>query len=107
MSYTTYKGDLESFQFDPNSLVLEYEGLQLQREFFSPLYESKKQMESRLPDFRNVLYWSPTVETDNYGRKQVSFYTGDIEGKYWVVVQGITASGLAGSGVMSFEVNKK
>jgi hypothetical protein len=34
----------------------------------------------------------------------LSFYAGDLPGKYFVVVEGIAADGTAGSGVASFEV---
>jgi hypothetical protein len=106
ISYTTYKGDLDGFQIDPNSVVLEYDGLQLQREFYSPVYETDKQISSRMPDFRNLLYWSPDVSTDADGAHRLSFYSSDRQGKYLVVVQGITASGKAGSHLFTFEVNK-
>jgi len=106
VSFTTYKGDLEGFQFDPNALVLEYEGLQLQREFYSPTYETEKQINSRMPDFRNLLLWSPDIKTDVYGKKQIHFYSSDQQGKYMVVIQGITAEGKAGSQSFTFDVNK-
>ena len=104
ISYTTYNGDLAGFQFDPNVLILKYEGLQLQREFYSPIYETQDEIESRLPDFRNVLYWSPDVNTNESGKKQISFYTSDVKGKYIVVVQGITNDGKAGVQTATFTV---
>jgi len=106
VSLTTYKGDLEGFQLDPNAVVLEYEGLQLQREFYSPVYETADQANSRMPDFRNLLYWSPDIKTDSYGQKQLHFYSSDQQGKYVVVIQGITANGKAGSQAFTFDVNK-
>ncbi|MCW3087006.1 MAG: hypothetical protein JWQ78_392 [Sediminibacterium sp.] len=106
VSYTTYTGDLAGFPLDANALIVEYEGLQLQREFYSPVYETAAQVGSRLPDFRNVLYWSPDVRTNARGTQQLSFYTADLPGKYAVVIQGITANGLAGSTVSTFTVNK-
>ncbi|HEV3251208.1 MAG TPA: hypothetical protein VGZ71_09675, partial [Puia sp.] len=106
MSYTTYKGDLDGFQLDPSSLVLEYEGIQLKREFYSPIYETDNQIASRMPDFRNLLYWSPDIKTDARGKEQFSFYSSDQKGRYRVVLQGITSDGLAGSQTFTFEVNK-
>ena len=106
ISYTTYKGDLDGFQIDPNAVVLEYEGLQLQREFYAPVYETEAQVSSRMPDFRNLLYWSPSVKTGSLGNKQINFYSSDRQGKYIVVLEGITSSGQAGSKTFTFEVNK-
>jgi uncharacterized protein YfaS (alpha-2-macroglobulin family) len=106
MNWTTYKGDLGGYTLDPHATVVDYEGLQLEREFYAPSYAEGEAPESHLPDFRNVLYWSPTVPVDTKGKGQLSFYTSDIPGKYVVVVEGLTADGSAGSSLMSFEVKK-
>jgi hypothetical protein len=106
MSYTTYKGDLGGTEINPHAVVLDYEGMQLEREFYSPVYQTENQQKSRLPDFRNVLYWAPDVNTNNAGKANISFYTSDRPGKYITVVQGLTADGQAGSFHLNFEVNK-
>ncbi|HZY35831.1 MAG TPA: MG2 domain-containing protein [Mucilaginibacter sp.] len=99
-SFTTYKGDLGGVELDPRAIVVDYEGMQLHREFYSPVYDTEAQAASRIPDFRNVLYWSPAVNTGS----PVSFYTSDQPGKYVGVVQGLTANGDAGSQYFMFEV---
>jgi hypothetical protein len=104
LSFTTYKGDLGGVEIDPRAVVLDYEGLQLQREFYSPVYDSEQAAKSRVPDFRNQLYWAPDINTPASGKKQLSFYTSDQTGKYIGVVQGITAQGNAASQYFSFEV---
>ena len=104
MNWTSYKGDLGGFILDPHSTVVDYEGLALQREFYNPSYATEEQLESHLPDFRNVLYWSPVVPINGTGKGTLSFYSSDLPGKYFVVVQGLAADGTAGSGVGSFEV---
>jgi hypothetical protein len=103
---TTYKGDLAGYPLDPRALVLEYEGLQLQREFYAPRYDTPQQTQSRLPDFRNLLYWSPDAQTNDQGKHSFDFYTSDQEGKYAVVVQGITAGGQAASKTVTIEVKR-
>jgi hypothetical protein len=104
LSYTTYKGDLGGVEMDPHAVVLDYEGLQLQREFYSPVYDTDPAMKSRVPDFRNLLYWSPDINTGLAGKSQLSFYTSDQTGKYVGLIQGITSSGDAGTQYFSFEV---
>jgi hypothetical protein len=99
-SFTTYKGDLGGVELDPKAVVIDYEGLQLHRQFYSPVYDSEVQTASRIPDFRNLLYWTPSVSNDG----KVSFYTSDQAGKYVGVVQGITGNGDAGSQYFLFEV---
>ncbi|PWT72976.1 MAG: hypothetical protein C5B59_14595 [Bacteroidetes bacterium] len=106
VSFTTYDGNLSGFQLDPNALIVEYPGLQLQREFFSPVYDNITSSESRIPDFRTVLYWTPDLHVSSGKNQQVSFYTSDIPGNYLVVVQGLTQSGLAGIGKYKFSVSK-
>ena len=93
VSYTTYQGDLAGLPLDPGASIVEYQGLQLHREFFTPIYETVPQQKSRIPDLRNLLYWSPEILTDQQGNKQVSFYTSDLPGNYAVVIQGISPGG--------------
>ena len=104
VSFTTYESDLGGFKLDPGSLIVGYEGLQLQRQFYSPVYDTPLNSENRLPDFRNVLYWSPEIITNSGGKGQLSFYTSEIPGKYALFIQGITADGYAGSATITFSV---
>jgi hypothetical protein len=104
VSFTTYAGDLAGFQLNPRILQLDYEGLQLQREFYSPSYETSKLRDSRLPDQRQLLFWDPEVITDKDGKKNLEFYTSDIVGDYEIVVEGMTGNGVSGKGTGSFAV---
>ncbi|HMH22110.1 MAG TPA: hypothetical protein VK563_10050 [Puia sp.] len=93
VSYTTYQGDLAGLPLDPGAFILEYQGSQLQREFYTPIYDNVQQSLTRIPDLRNLLYWSPDVLTDEKGKKQLHFYTSDLPGNYAVVIQGISPDG--------------
>ncbi len=106
VSYSTYDGNLGGYNLDAGAIVLEYEGLQLNREFYSPTYETDEKFESPVPDFRNVLFWTPGIITDVKGVANMDFYSSDRPGRYAVVVQGITTDGLAGSSIHFFQVNK-
>jgi hypothetical protein len=107
VNFTTYHGDMEELKLDSKAVILDYEGLQLKREFYSPVYKTEQQAFSRLPDFRNVLYWSPDVQTDTSGQATVEFYTSDMKGKYVAVLQGIDDAGYAGSYYFTFDVTEK
>ncbi len=107
VSYSTYNGDLGGFQLDPGSIILSYEGMQLQREFYSPVYSTTAEKQSRLPDFRNTLYWSGNLLPDQEGKTRFNFFTSDLPGRYAVVVEGLSSDGKAGSGIVTFEVKKK
>jgi hypothetical protein len=104
VSYTTYNADLAGYELDPRNVTLDYEGLQLQREFYLPRYETEKVRSTRLPDQRVLLYWSPDVVSSKEGNHQIEFYTSDTPGRYKVVVQGITSEGTAGFGTTDFSV---
>jgi hypothetical protein len=104
VSYTTYTGDLGGFQLDPKSVMLDYEGLQLQREFYSPKYDAPKLRDSRLPDQRNLLYWAPEVVITADGKQHIEFYTSDLIGDFQVIVEGLTKDGLSGNGSCRFSV---
>ncbi len=105
-SFTTYKGDLGGFEVHPKATVVDYEGMQLQREFYAPMYEGDINL-SRIPDYRNTLYWSPLNRTDGEGKASFDFYTSDMSGNYTIVVQGIAEGGRPGMTITSFDVNSK
>lgn len=105
-SYSTYQGDLGGYQLDPSAIILEYAGLQLQRQFYSPQYETTEDKKSRIPDFRNLLYWSPDIKTGKGGTEQVNFFSSDLPGNYAIVVQGITSTGGAGSKIIAISVTR-
>ena len=104
LSLSTYNGDLSGFELDPHAVAIDYDGLQLQRTFYSPEYETEQQISSHIPDFRNPLFWSPEINTDESGKQITHFYTSDLPGKYVIVVQGLSAGGLIGSHTVFFEV---
>lgn len=106
VSYTTHTGDLGGFQLNPRNIMMDYEGLQFQREFYSPKYDTPKQRVSRLPDQRSLLHWAPEVKTGSDGRQHLEFYTSDLSGDFQVIIEGITPSGLVGNGSCIFSVKQ-
>jgi hypothetical protein len=104
LNWHTYNGDLADLELDPGAVAIDYEGLQPQRIFYSPVYDTDDKRDSHLPDFRNLLYWSPSLRTNDKGYAQTSFYSSDLKGKYAVMVQGLSKNGVGGSGVSFFEV---
>ena len=107
VNFITYNGDMPGYELDPHTTVVDYEGMQLQREFFSPIYGTKEQFAVRLPDYRNLLYWSPEVKTNHDGKQEAAFYTSDLSGKFAVVLQGIAPDGKTGSTVTYFQVKEE
>jgi hypothetical protein len=100
----SYSGEIGATQIDPNALVVEFEGLQQQRVFYSPVYDSQVTRDSHMPDFRNVLNWTPQIQLDPAGTSRINFYSSDLKGKFAVVIQGISKDGLPARAVSFFEV---
>jgi hypothetical protein len=106
ISYTTYKGDLAGFPPSTKSLTTNYQGIQLQQDFFSPVYDLRKSS-TTMPDTRHLLYWSPTSLSGSQGKCPVEFFTSDVIGKYQIVVEGMSKHGKPGTATMYFEVKEK
>lgn len=103
ISYTTYQGDLGGLELDPRSVTLDYDGLQLKRQFHNPEY-SRDQRNNRMPDQRHLLHWEPEITTDENGQHQLEFYTSDATGRYVIVVEGIDRNGYSGTSMSYFSV---
>jgi hypothetical protein len=95
--------DLRHFK-SPNALIIDYEGLQLERVFYTPQYATDGERNSKLPDFRNLLYWNANVNLKLESATKINFSTADQTGKYIGIIEGLTDSGKVGHQVISFEV---
>lgn len=103
VSLRSYDGNSINTGIDPRAVVLDFDGLQLQRKFYSPVYGNDQQRNSPVPDFRTALYWNPDINTTRAATK-LSFFTSDKTGRYIGVVEGISHDGAAGSKYFYFEV---
>ncbi len=64
------------------------------RQFYAPLYSSLLTPERN--DFRDAIYWNPTVQTDERGKASLEFYNSDATTTFRAVAEGIGWNGLAG-----------
>jgi hypothetical protein len=102
LSFTTYQGNLQDFPLDPRALLEEYGGMQGQRDFFAPRYDTTPP--STLPDLRNLLHWQPNLTLAPGTARELTFFTSDQVGRYRVVVQGLGADGQTGTAKTVFDV---
>lgn len=100
VSFSTYKNTLDDFTLDPAYSIFSYNGLQFEREFYSP----KLSKDDRRPDNRTMLYWNPRVNVQNTKPSELKFNTSDIKGKYIIDIQGIDVNGKVGSEIIPFKV---
>lgn len=72
---------------------LHYRVIDPVRTFVTPDYSTPEIIESRIPDYRNTLYWSPSVKPDQDGKVRIEFWSSDNKSNYVINIQGITAEG--------------
>lgn len=89
----TRAGDFSSVTLPDYAVRLPYRVTEPVKSFSSPDYSSQERRESHIPDFRNTLYWNPSVKPDNEGKAGVEFWTSDFRSDYEINVQGITGDG--------------
>lgn len=107
VSLSSYKTSLANIDISPNALVVDYNGLQSQREFYSPTYNTQFDQKSALPDFRSTLYWNPNIILDKKAKTKLGLFTSDLPGTYIGVVNGIDSNGILGASFFTFKVDKK
>jgi hypothetical protein len=100
--YKSYQGNLGGYTLPVDAAVYNFEGTQLQKEYISPDYSQPG--DARIPDFRNLLYWSPYVKTGTGGKKRFDIFSGDLEGNYKIRVEGISNSGKTLTGLTYIDI---
>jgi hypothetical protein len=61
--------------------------------FVSPDYSLAEMEINRIADYRNTLYWNPSVKLDKDGKARIEFWTSDNKSDYIINIQGITSEG--------------
>ena len=93
ISFITKKGDLSSPEEDNSFFRQVFEGCFEKEEFPSPAYDSDSARLSRIPDFRNTLFWKPDVTVTDGKTAEIEFYTSDEAAEYLIVAEGFTSEG--------------
>jgi hypothetical protein len=89
----TKRGDFSSVTLPGYAIRKTYRPFDAVGEFASPEYSSDEKKSGHNPDFRNTLYWNPSVIPDKSGKARIEFWTSDNSGNYRVNIQGITSDG--------------
>jgi hypothetical protein len=91
----TKSGDFNNVTLTPYAIRVPYRVFDPEISFISPDYTSAAKKSSRVPDFRNTLYWNPALKTDGAGKASIKFWTSDFISDFEVNIQGISPDGKA------------
>jgi len=104
VNITTLSADFRTIPLPGYMIRLPYRVVDPVKSFISPDYSSSDLKNSPNPDFRNTLYWNPSVKTDSKGKVRIEFWTSDYVSEYEINVQGITSEGEVISARKTFRV---
>ncbi|MFT4739517.1 MAG: hypothetical protein ACI9L9_000290 [Marivirga sp.] len=103
LAFFTKNGVPEFKQYDLESIeVVLLDGYQEHKEFYEQKYDLLSN--ANVADYRTVLHWKASIQTDENGNYSTSFYSSDVDGKYVLVVEGITKAGVLGFYTIPFNV---
>ncbi len=72
------------------------------KKFYAPKYETIKTEERT--DFRETIYWNPTIQTDKNGKATLEFYNSDASTTFRVITEGIGYNGVLGCTEKTYSV---
>lgn len=89
----TKSADFSSIQLPDFMIRLPYKVADPVLSFVSPDYSSTEAKNSTIPDFRNTIYWNPSLKPGKEGWIRAEFWTSDVVSDYEINIQGITSEG--------------
>jgi hypothetical protein len=89
----TKAGDFSNAPLPEQAMRLHYRVIDPVSAFSSPDYSSTDTNGRRIPDFRNTIYWNPSIKPDREGKARINFWTSDLVSDYEVIIQGISTDG--------------
>jgi hypothetical protein len=89
----TLAGDFSCVNLPPYAVRLNYRAVDQVRTFLSPDYSTDEMKLKRIPDFRNTLYWNPSVRPDTDGKIRIDFWAPDGRGNYEIQLEGLSDEG--------------
>lgn len=93
VSIITKAGDFSSVKLPDYAVRTRYRVIDPVWSFKSPDYSGSAILEEHIPDFRNTLYWNPSVKPDKTGNVRIEFYASDIVSDYEIDIEGISGDG--------------
>ncbi len=89
ISFHTYNNDLAGFEPKARRIPI----LEIQDGINRKQLSANNKRGERIPDWRELLYWDPLVNTDSTGIVSFEFFTSDVVGTFEVRIEGVTNDG--------------
>jgi hypothetical protein len=89
----TKAGDFSCVQLPGYAVRIPYRVTDPEWSFVSPDYSAEENKNSKIPDFRNTLYWNPSLKPGNDGKARAEFWSSDEAAEYVVNIQGVGSDG--------------
>jgi len=89
----TRAGDFSNIPLPDYAVRLPYIAADQSGSFPLADYALPANKKSRIPDFRNTLYWNSSVKPDREGKAEIEFWTSDYKSDYEINIQGIAGDG--------------
>ena len=104
VSVLSRKGDLSGYALGGSSYFFDFEAYNDTKLPDNPDY-SKGRGDLHIPDYRNTLFWEPSLSGRPGETVVMEFYTSDRPGNYIAVVRGISPRGKILTGEASFRIH--
>ena len=92
VNYSSYNGDLAGYELPEGALVFAYDGIQWERKYEFPTYSDNQKLRSKIPDYRNSLYWAPNISL-TAEHPELEIFSSDHASKYEIRIEGIDEAG--------------
>lgn len=89
----TRKGDCRNITLPDYAIRTNYRVIDPVESFSSTDYSSLENKSTRIPDFRNTIFWNPLLKSDNKNKTRVEFWTSDETGSFEICLQGVNGKG--------------
>lgn len=87
--YTRNATNYDKEILDNSSIKYTYPGMSYSKKFYIPKFESKR----NLKYYQKTQYWNPNISIAKDNGAKLSFFSGETQAKYKIVVEGISLNG--------------
>jgi hypothetical protein len=101
----TKSADFTCTTLPDQAVRIKYKSIDNEASFREPEFSDPDKGMNNIPDFRNTLYWNPSVSPGKNGKCTISFRASDLAGDYEINVQGLASDGKPFSVRKMFRVN--